>query len=80
LKGDYKMDVYSFCELCTDGGALIAVYDLTTEEEVFCGTMDDARWEDFSECDVLSFDICPPDGRGVTLILNIETEEGDEEW
>ena len=72
------MDVYDFCELCTDDSTVIAVWDYTTEEEVFCGTMQDARWEDFSSCEVLSFDICPPDGRGVTLILNIETEEEED--
>ena len=72
------MDVYDFCNLCTDDGTIVAVYDFAAGDEIFCGTMSDAMWEDFSNCEVLSFDICPPDGRGVSLILNIETEDDDD--
>lgn len=73
------MNVYDFCNLCTDDSTIIAVYDFTSEDEIFCGSMRDAMWEDFSDCEVLSFDICPPDGRGVSMILNIETEEGEDD-
>ena len=72
------MDIYDFCNLCTDDGELVAIYDFTTEEEIFCGSMSDAMLEDWTYYEVLSFDICKHDERGVYLVLNIETESEDE--
>jgi len=69
LKGK-TMDVYNFCELATDDGYNCAIYDMNTsvEQEVFRGTLREARDSDFSEYDVMSFDL--DDG---VIILNIET-------
>ena len=72
------MDIYEFVSLLTDDSATIAVFDFTTEEEIFCGTARDAQFEDFSDCEIMSIDIIPSDSRGVSVILNIETESEDE--
>ena len=72
------MDIYEFVGLLTDDGVQIAIYDFTTGEEVFCGEARDAT-EEFSYSEVLSIDITPPDSRGVTVVLNIETEEEEED-
>lgn len=73
------MDIYDFVNLLTDDSAVVAVYDYTTEEEVFCGEARELLWEDVRGCEVLAVDLCTGDPRGVLLILNIETEEGEEE-
>ena len=73
------MDIYEFVSLLTDDSATIAVFDFTAEEEIFCGEARDAQFEDFSDCEIMSIDIIPPDSRGVSVILNIETEEEDED-
>jgi len=73
------MDINEFVSLLTDDGVTIAVYDFTVGDEIFCGDARDAEYEDFSDCEILSIDICPPDSRGVTVVLNIETESEDEE-
>lgn len=72
------VDVYDFCELCTDDSWKIAIYDFTTEEEVFRGSIRDAMDSDYAFCDVLSYDICVSDDSDVAMILNIETDDEDE--
>lgn len=72
------MDIYDFVGLLTDDSAVIAVYDYTAEDEVFCGEARDVLYEDIRECEVLAVDICAGDPRGVVLILNIETEAEEE--
>lgn len=72
------MDIYEFVSLLTDDGAEIAVYDLSAGEEIFCGEARDAQFEDFSDCEIMSIDIIPADSRGVSVILNIETEEEED--
>lgn len=73
------VDVYDFCELCTDDSVEVAIYDMTTDEEVFRGEMSEAKDSDYAFCDVLSFDVCPVNGNGTSLlILNIETDDEDE--
>ena len=69
------MDIYNFVNLLTDYCTTVAVYDYTTEEEVFCGEARDLLYEDFRDCEVLAVDPCSGDPRGVALILNIETEK-----
>ena len=70
------MSIYDFVWLMTDDSVEIAIYDMTTEEEIFCGTAHDASFESgYGDYEVVSFDLCPPDDGGVTLIINIETEE-----
>lgn len=65
------MTVYDFCFLCTDDSNEICIYDMNenVEDEVFNGTMDEAMYSDYSDCEVLSFDYY-----GGELCLNIETE------
>ena len=67
------MDVFDFCNLCTDDTAEVRIYDLNpdVENEVFKGSMWDAEQSAFSDYEVLSFDLDPRDG----LILNIDTSE-----
>ena len=67
------MDVYDFCNLCTDDSIEIAIYDFYGEEEVFRGTMREAMDSDWDSYDVESFDLTP-DGM---IILNIDTEDDD---
>ena len=69
------MTVYDFLHLLLEDDSTIAVYDFSTETEIFCGEAADAIFEDFSDCEVLSFDLDPHDKRGAVLCLNIETEE-----
>jgi hypothetical protein len=66
------IDVYDFCMLACDDGAPCAIYDMTTEEEVFNGDFRDCMESDYCDCTVMSFDV--ENGKD---ILNIET--GDEE-
>ena len=67
------MDVFDFCNLCTDDTAEVRIYDLNpdVENEVFKGSMWDAYQSAFSDYEVLSFDLDPREG----LILNIDTSE-----
>ena len=67
------MDVFDFCNLCTDDTAEVRIYDLNpdVENEVFKGSMWDAEQSAFSDYEVLSFDLDPREG----LILNIDTSE-----
>ena len=67
------MDVFDFCNLCTDDTAEVRIYDMNPpiENEVFRGSMSDAQQSAFSDHEVLSFDLDPREG----LILNIDTSE-----
>lgn len=70
-----QMDIYEFLGLLIEDDETIAIYDMTSGEEVFCGEASEAIFCDYSDCEVLSFDLCHDDKRGVRMILNIETEE-----
>lgn len=67
------MDVFDFCNLCTDDTAEVRIYDMNpaVENEVFRGSMWDAQQSAVSDYEVLSFDLDPQAG----LILNIDTYE-----
>lgn len=67
------MDVFDFCNLCTDDTVEVRIYDMNpdVENEVFKGSMWDAEQSVFSDYEVLSFDLGPREG----LILNIDTSE-----
>lgn len=67
------MDVFDFCNLCTDDTAEVRIYDLNpdVENEAFKGSMWDAEQSAFSDYEVLSFDLDPREG----LILNIDTSD-----
>ena len=78
LKGESFMSIWDFIELLTDDSVMVAVYDCRTEEENFCGEARELLFEDIRECEVLSFDLCNDDPRGVLLVLNIETEEEED--
>lgn len=71
------MTVYDFINLMTDDSVEIAIYDFTTETEIFKGEARDAMYEDYSYCEVQSFDIDTMSKRGIFLILNVETECDD---
>ena len=76
------MTVYDFCNLCTDDAHEVAIYDFTKEREVLRGSMRDAMFCDYADDEVLSFDLDPWGGKdtGVYLVLNIETEESEDEY
>ena len=67
------MNVFDFCDLCTDDEAPVRIYDMNPviENEVFSGTMRDAMFCAWERYEVESFDLVPEDG----LILNIDTSE-----
>ena len=67
------IDVYDFCNLCTDDSIEITIYDFYGEEEVFRGTMREAQDSSWEAYDVESFDLTP---YGM-IILNIDTEDND---
>jgi hypothetical protein len=67
----FIMDVYDFCILACDSYP-IAVYDMTKNEEVFNGEINDLMYSDYANYEVMSFDL--DNGK---IILNIETEEED---
>lgn len=74
------MDVFDFCNLCTDDTAEVRIFDLNpdVENEVFKGSMWDAEQSAFSDWEVLSFDLCVGnihDGFAPFIILNIDTSE-----
>ena len=69
------MSVYEMMMLLCEDDAIIAIYDFRSEEEVFCGEAADAIDCAFCDCEVMSFDLCRDDARGVQMILNIESEE-----
>ena len=71
------MNISELLYYLTDDSVTVAVWDFTAEDEVFCGSAQEAEWECGYE-EVLSFDICPADSRGVTFIINIETEDDEE--
>ena len=56
------MDVFDFCNLCTDDTVEVRIYDQNpdVENEVFKGSMWDAEQSAFSDYEVLSFDLNPP--------------------
>lgn len=63
------MTVFEFCNLATDDGVQVAIYDMNKDVEVFRGEMREALYGDYSDHEVWSFDF---DNRGV-IILNIDT-------
>lgn len=67
------MDVFGFCNLCTDDTVEVQIYDMNSavENEVFVGSMWDAEQSAFADYEVLSFDI----EKG-QIILNIDTSMG----
>ena len=64
--------VYDFCNLATDDSQDVCIYDLSTMEEVFKGTMYEAMLSDYADYEVLSFDLGYTED--VYMCLNIETE------
>jgi len=72
------MDIYDFCGLVSDDSVMVAIWDFTTEEEVFCGELRDAAHDEWGGYEILSIDFCVSDPRGVSVILNIETEEDED--
>lgn len=74
------MDIYEFTNLLSDDSVTIAIYDYTTEKEVFVGEARDAT-DKFSYSEIVGIDVLRPndDRRGITCILNIETDEDGEE-
>jgi hypothetical protein len=66
------IDVYSFCVLACEDSIPCAIYDMTTDEEVVNGDFKDCMDSDYSDHEVMSFDVYK--GK---IILNIETDEED---
>lgn len=67
------MNIYDFCNLCTDDGSVFRIYDMNPaiENEVFVGSMHDAIYSEWEGYEVLSYDLDPQAG----LIVNIDTSE-----
>ena len=69
------MDVYDFCNLCTDDSVEISVYDLNDDvsDEVFSGEIRDLlNCDKWLDCEVLSFDL---DFKGRYFCVNIDTSD-----
>ena len=77
----YGFTVYDFIELFCDDSASCAIYDLRTDTELFRGDMSEAKYADCADYEVQSVDFCEYDGKngGVYFVINIETDEDDEE-
>ena len=71
------MSIYDWVYLLSDDSVEVAIWDFTAEEEIFCGSAQNASF-DYGEYELMSVDIVPADERGVTVILNIESESEDE--
>lgn len=73
------MDIYDFCGLCSDDSAIVSIWDYSKEDEVFCGELRDAAYGDFGDYEIMGIDLIAPfgvmDKRGVSIILNIESED-----
>ena len=73
------MNVYDFCMLSCDDSAHIEICDLSQDANtVFSGEARDAMQSDFTDYEVLSFDLYLDGENRPTICLNIETEEEDE--
>lgn len=72
------MNVYDFLNLACDDSYHVEICDLSQDADtVFSGEARDAMQSDFTDYEVLSFDLYL-DGENVpTICLNIETEEED---
>jgi len=70
----YSVDVYDFCQLCTDDSVEIHIFDMNpnVEDDVFFGTMRDAQFSDYSGYTVWSFDLAEGD-----MVLNIDTADAE---
>lgn len=66
------IDVYSFCILACDDSVPCAIYDMTVGEEVVNGDFKVCMDSDYSDYEVMSFDV--ENGK---IVLNIETDEED---
>ena len=69
------MSVYDFLSLLIEDDAKIAIYDMTLEIEVFADEAREVLDCDFCDWEVLSFDLCNDDPRGVVMVLNVESDD-----
>jgi len=73
------MDIYEFVNLLTDDSATVAVFDLTTGEEIYLGEAREAQL-DFADYEIMSIDLVPKcEKTEAIIVLNIETEDEGEE-
>lgn len=70
--------VYDFLFLFNDDLEFVRIYDTTTEEEVFAGTIRNAMYSDYEGYEVDGVDI-DKDGMIITIETDEEEEEKDEE-
>ena len=75
-RGLYQMTIYDFLYLLIEDDEDVRIYDMTAEEEIFCGMARDAMSE-FGDYEVMSFDLDRHED--AILCLNIETEEDEED-
>lgn len=68
------MDVYDFCNLCTDDSVEVHIFDMNENicDEVFCGTAKEAADSRWKYCEVESYDLNFNDKY---FCLNITTDE-----
>lgn len=75
------MDIYDFCNLCSDDSVTVAIYDYTTGEEVYKGELREAAFGDFGDYEIVAIDLVYPNiQHDVSIILNIETESEEEDF
>lgn len=65
------MTIYDFVNLCTEDSLELTIFDLNACEVVWKGEAADARWCEYADSEVLSFDA--PD-KPWSLTVNIEAE------
>ena len=79
----YGFDIYSFVELCADDSENCAIYDSREEREVFCGTLRDAQFSDFTDYEIQSIELrswdVHHDINKPVIVFNIETDEDEDE-
>ena len=66
------MSVYELANLYIEGSKDMQIWNGNTQETVFEGTFDEAKYSNFADCEVLSFGI--EDG---ILVINIDEDMED---
>lgn len=66
--------VYDFMNLCIDNLQVYELYDISTDQIIWFGRIDDLP-DEYANLEVTSFDELT--GQSSEITLNIDTEEGD---
>ena len=65
------MTVYDFCDMCIDPSLCkITIYDANASENVFMGTMEDARESQYADLVIDTFDVPTEDAITVNVYID----------